>query len=172
MNIEDRCYPTVCLIFLSVHKRKEEGVFGVHLHTECIVYQMWISVLSCAVCFSLKAAQFDFTFRSGFRDFCVNLLCRENWWHQSHFLPPSAMNHSALYFNFVCSFVLFSWEIYSYTNNLHIECFLRCYLFVNFSKLLQVVFKKGNLLFLGNIPSAVIWLHPCTLSTQQWEDFA
>lgn len=38
---------------------------------------------------------------------------------------------------------------------------------MNFSKLLQVVFKKGNLLFLSDIPSAVIWLHPCTLSTQQ-----
>lgn len=40
MNIEDRCYPAVCLIFLSVRKREKEGDFGVHLHAEFIVYQM------------------------------------------------------------------------------------------------------------------------------------
>lgn len=55
----------------------EERVFA----AEFIVYQMGISVLSCTVCFSLKAARFDFTFCSGFRDLCVNLLCREDWWH-------------------------------------------------------------------------------------------
>lgn len=122
MNIEDRCYPAVCL---SVRKREEEGVFGVHLHAEFIVFQMRISVSSCAVCFSLKGALFDFTFRSRFRDLHVNLLCREDWWHQGNFLPVSAMNHIALYF-FILSALLSSqistWAnsfLFCFHNNLH-----------------------------------------------------
>lgn len=51
MNIEDRCYLAVCLIFLSVHKREEKGVFGVHLHAEFIVDKRRISVLSCGLLF-------------------------------------------------------------------------------------------------------------------------
>lgn len=46
------------------------------------------------------------------------------------------------------------------------------YLLVNFSKLLQVVFKEGNLLFLGDIPYAVIRLHPCALLTKKVVSFA
>lgn len=46
------------------------------------------------------------------------------------------------------------------------------YLLVNFSKLLQVVFKEGNLLFLGEIPYAVIRLHPCALLTKKVVIFA
>lgn len=55
MNTADKCYQAVCLIFLSVHKSEAEGDFGMHLHAEFTVYPMWIRVLSCAVCFSLKA---------------------------------------------------------------------------------------------------------------------
>lgn len=44
-----------------------------------------------------------------------------------------------------------------------------CYLFVYFCKLLQVVFKKGNLLFLGDVSTALIRLHPCALSTKTVE---
>ena len=87
----------------------------------------------------------------------------------------STMKHGALYFNFVCSFVLPSYIQqgqflpFIFHQYFTFQGFFVCgYLFVNFSKLLQVVFKKGNLLFLGDIPSAVIWLHPCTLSAQQW----
>lgn len=47
-----------------------------------------------------------------------------------------------------------------------ISAYVYSYLFVNFSKLLQVVFKKGNLLFLGNISPTIIRLNPCTLSTE------
>lgn len=46
-----------------------------------------------------------------------------------------------------------------------------CYLFVNLCKLLQVVFKKGNLLFLGDISPAIIRLHPCMLSRETEEAF-
>lgn len=82
------------------------------------------------------------------------------------------MNQGALDFNFVCSLVLLSCLLlFSSTINFHIKFFSRRYLLVNFSKLLQVVFQEGNLLFLGDIPAAVIRLHPCTLSTQQWGRF-
>lgn len=51
-------------------------------------------------------------------------------------------------------------------NNSFISAAVYCYLFVNFSKLLQVVFKKGNLLFLDDISPTIVRLHPCALSTE------
>lgn len=44
------------------------------------------------------------------------------------------------------------------------------YLFVNFCKLVQVVFKKGDLLFLHDISSTII-IHLCTLPTETVEIF-
>lgn len=40
---------------------------------------------------------------------------------------------------------------------------------MNFSKLLQVVFKERNLLLLGDISPTLIRLQPCTLSTETVE---
>lgn len=54
-------------------------------------------------------------------------------------------------------------------NNSCISAVVYWYLLVNFSKLLQVVFQKGNLLFLGDISPAIIRLPPCTLSTETEE---
>lgn len=45
------------------------------------------------------------------------------------------------------------------------------YLLVNFCKLVQVVFEKGNLLFLGDISPTIILLHLCTLSTEKAQIF-
>lgn len=48
-------------------------------------------------------------------------------------------------------------------------CCFSPYLFVNLRKLVQVVFKKGNLLFLGEVSSRIIRLQQRTLSTKAAE---
>lgn len=45
-----------------------------------------------------------------------------------------------------------------------------CYLFVDLCKLVQVVFKKGNLLFLGDVSASIIRLHLCTLSIKKGDE--
>lgn len=62
--------------------------------------------------------------------------------------------------------VIFHFQCY---NNSCIPAAVYRYLLVNFSKLLQVVFQKGNLLFLGYISPTIIRLQPYTLSTETEE---
>lgn len=93
VKIEDRCGPCVGFIFPRVCGRGGEGVFGVHLHAELIVYQDAnnFSILRCFLFPEGSSAWLHLLLQIGVNSALLRRL--------------RAMKHSALHFNSVCSFV-------------------------------------------------------------------